>query len=177
MSDRLAQAVLKHDPERAVHVLSEQSASPGWSLITLIDELAPLLLMEANLRHSNFHQIKMSLFLRRLTLNGQLTRTTQQAVANLLIREFSKKEWTVVHAPVETSAGPGEKYPSENLISEINNGNIHNAFMYKNHWDPHYFTSLYCAIRLYASETFQNTTAARMAVDQALRYFAQGIRK
>lgn len=42
-------------------------------------------------------------------------------------------------------------------------------------WDPHYYTSLFCAIRLYFSNDKVNKTACRMAIYQAVQYFFEGI--
>ncbi|MFW5972233.1 MAG: hypothetical protein ACOCRL_01975 [Bacillota bacterium] len=42
---------------------------------------------------------------------------------------------------------------------------------YTAEWDPHYFTGLYCALKLYLSNKINNKTAARMAIYQAIRYF------
>jgi hypothetical protein len=42
-------------------------------------------------------------------------------------------------------------------------------------WDPHYYTALYAAFHFYLYDDIQDITACRMAVDQAIRYFAAGI--
>ncbi|MBD3305790.1 hypothetical protein GF339_05350 [candidate division KSB3 bacterium] len=42
-------------------------------------------------------------------------------------------------------------------------------------WNPHYYTSLYAALQLYLGEQLSDKVACRMAVDQALRYFADGL--
>ncbi len=44
-----------------------------------------------------------------------------------------------------------------------------------NKWDPHYFTSLYASLRLFMDERIADTTARRMALDQAVRYYADGV--
>jgi hypothetical protein len=40
-------------------------------------------------------------------------------------------------------------------------------------WDPHYITGLFCAVRLFLENRTGDRTAARMALDQAVRYFAE----
>jgi len=43
------------------------------------------------------------------------------------------------------------------------------------HWDPHYYTSLYAAFHFFLQDNIEDIIAARMAVDQAIRYFVAGI--
>jgi hypothetical protein len=43
-------------------------------------------------------------------------------------------------------------------------------------WDPHYYTGLYAALTLYSGETVKDVVSCRMALDQALRYFMDGLR-
>ncbi|MFW6390130.1 MAG: hypothetical protein ACOCZT_03375, partial [Halanaerobiales bacterium] len=42
---------------------------------------------------------------------------------------------------------------------------------YTPNWDPHYITSIYCAIRLYLSRDIDDKISAKMAVYQAIKYF------
>ena len=42
-------------------------------------------------------------------------------------------------------------------------------------WDPHYFTSLYAAFHFFLQDDIEDIVAARMAVEQAMRYFAAGV--
>ena len=44
-------------------------------------------------------------------------------------------------------------------------------------WDPHYYTSLYAAFHFFLHDDLEDIVAGRMAVDQAIRYFAAGIGK
>jgi hypothetical protein len=46
---------------------------------------------------------------------------------------------------------------------------------YNPKWDPHYFTSLYSALKLYKLDKNEKKTPSKMAIYQALRYFAQRI--
>ena len=48
--------------------------------------------------------------------------------------------------------------------------------LYYNHvWDPHYYTSLYSATNLYMGDEVRDVVACRMALEQALKYFAGSI--
>jgi hypothetical protein len=47
------------------------------------------------------------------------------------------------------------------------------ASQYADSWDPHYYTSLYSALRLYMEDVVDHEVACRMALDQALHYFAE----
>lgn len=42
-------------------------------------------------------------------------------------------------------------------------------------WDPHYYTSLYAAFHFFLQDDIEDIIAARMAVDQAVRYFVAGV--
>ena len=68
MSSRLKESVIKRDAESVKKAISSLDGSENWSLVTIIDELLPLALMESNLRFGNFHSVKMALFLRRLAV-------------------------------------------------------------------------------------------------------------
>lgn len=42
-------------------------------------------------------------------------------------------------------------------------------------WDPHYFTSLYAAFHFFLQDDIEDLVAARMAVEQAFKYFADSV--
>jgi hypothetical protein len=42
-------------------------------------------------------------------------------------------------------------------------------------WDSHYFTGLYSAIKIYLDDSFSDKSACKMAILQALYYFAAGV--
>jgi hypothetical protein len=49
------------------------------------------------------------------------------------------------------------------------------ASYYTRSWDPHYYTGLYSALLLYFSDKIRDKVASRMAVEQALYYFAEDV--
>jgi len=54
---------------------------------------------------------------------------------------------------------------------------LHQLFAeyYNPHWNPHYYTGLYCALGLYKSEKINDTKIKKMAVIQAVEYFADNV--
>ncbi|RAK11731.1 hypothetical protein C8C77_10141 [Halanaerobium saccharolyticum] len=54
---------------------------------------------------------------------------------------------------------------------------LHQLFAeyYNPHWNPHYYTGLYCALGLYKSEKIKNDKVKKMAVIQAVEYFANNV--
>jgi hypothetical protein len=49
---------------------------------------------------------------------------------------------------------------------------IYASYYAPSSWDPHYYTA---ALRLYGYNRIENNAASRMALDQAIRYFAEGV--
>ena len=49
------------------------------------------------------------------------------------------------------------------------------AEYYSPSWNPHYYTGLYCALGLYKSGKITNKKIKKMAVIQALEYFASNV--
>lgn len=49
------------------------------------------------------------------------------------------------------------------------------AEYYNSSWDPHYYTSLYCALGLYKSEKINDPKVKKMAIIQAFEYFTSNI--
>lgn len=49
------------------------------------------------------------------------------------------------------------------------------ASRYNGDWDPHYITSLYSALRLFMGDRVKDKVACRMALEQALQYFANSM--
>ena len=64
MDTQLKEAVIRRDEEAIEQIVSSLRQRDNWSLVTIIDDLLPLLLMESNLRYGSFHKVKMSLILR-----------------------------------------------------------------------------------------------------------------
>jgi hypothetical protein len=49
------------------------------------------------------------------------------------------------------------------------------ASYYTRDWDPHYYTGLYSALRFYLRDRIRDKVACRMAIEQAIYYFAEDI--
>lgn len=102
----------------------------NFSLVTLVDSLAPYLVMESNLRFGSFHLIKMSLFLRSLCREKILSPETEIALARVVILHLYYLEWIQVTAgPFAHTPDPITR-PVEKMLVEIGRGNAHNAFFY-----------------------------------------------
>jgi hypothetical protein len=117
------------DPDDLAAFLDKLN-SEHFSLVTLIDALSPLLVMESNLRFGSFHLIKMSLFLRKLSQRGLLSQATEIALAKVVVQHLYYLEWIeisvspFVHAPDPVDA------PLDKMLTEIKKGNAHNAYFY-----------------------------------------------
>jgi hypothetical protein len=127
MSSRLKEAVVGRDEGAVEQTMRSLEGRDNWSLITVIDELVPLMLMESNLRFGNFHSVKMGLFLRRLAVEGYFSRGTEWELARIVALELVRREWVSIRAD-----GMGHRDDSrasmEQLIEELGRGNAHNAF-------------------------------------------------
>ncbi len=130
MGSQLKKAVIRRDEEAIGEIVSSLKQRDNWSLVTIVDDLLPLLLMESNLRYGSFHKVKMSLFLRKLAVEGRLSRATQWELARLIALETARSDWISVHAD---GIGYGKRDISsaaERMIEAIDRGNSHNAFYY-----------------------------------------------
>ena len=130
MISRLKDAVIQRDEKKVAQALEALDKSDNWSLVSVIDELALLLLMECNLRYANFHQIKMSLFLRRLALRGYFSKPTERAVARLIALDLVRKSWVRIQAERSAPAPRDVSSLIESMVEELDGGNVHNAFYY-----------------------------------------------
>lgn len=130
MSSALQQAILTHDRAQAETELSELENSQQWSLITFIDEFLPLLLMETNLRYKNFHLVKMSLFLRRLTMEHYFSKATEYALLRLVSQELLTRSWLRIEAAPLGWLEQAESSTMQNFLQEMGEHNVHNAFHY-----------------------------------------------
>jgi hypothetical protein len=130
MGSRLKEAVIRRDEEAIEQIVSSLKQKSNWSLVTIIDDLLPLLLMQSNLRYGSFHKVKMSLFLRSLAVEGSLSRVTQWELARLIALETARSDWIGVYAD---GIGYGKRdisSPAERMIEALDRGNSHNAFYY-----------------------------------------------
>ena len=55
MGSQLKKAVIRRDEGTIEEIVSSLKQRDNWSLITVIDDLLPLLLMESNLRYNILH--------------------------------------------------------------------------------------------------------------------------
>lgn len=100
-----------------------------FSLVTFIDSLTPSLVWESNLRFGSFHLIKMSLFIRNLARRNLFTPETERALAKLILQHLYYLPWSRVSAdPLPHTPDPIDK-PVERMLSEIEKGNAHNAYL------------------------------------------------
>lgn len=130
MNSRLREAVIARDEKTLEQIIALLEQKDNWSLITIIDELLPLVLMETNLRYGNFHTVKMTLFLRRLALERYFSKTTERALARLLALEAARRDWVGISADRMGYADRNISNPAEMMIEELDKGNVHNAFYY-----------------------------------------------
>jgi hypothetical protein len=117
------------DPDKLISYVDGLDQN-SFSLITFIDSLSPALVMESNLRFGSFHLIKMSLFLRNLSRRKVFKAETERALAKLILQHLYYLEWIRISAdPVPHSPDPVDNL-IDKMLSEIKNGNAHNAYFY-----------------------------------------------
>ena len=131
MSSQLKEAIIKRDENAIKEILSSLDHKDNWSLITIIDELIPMMLMESNLRYGNFHIVKMNLFLRKLALEGYFSKATEKKLVYLIANEMAKREWIVISAEKMGYTKRNTDPPIENLIEQMDRDNIHNLHQYR----------------------------------------------
>jgi hypothetical protein len=129
MSSRLKEAVVQKD-EKAVEQLISSLDQESFSLVTTIDELLPLMLMESNLRFGNFHLAKMALFLRKLAIEGYFSKATEKELARVVALEVVERECVSINASRVGYAKRDISSLAEKMIEELNENNVHNAFYY-----------------------------------------------
>jgi len=103
-----------------------------FSLVSLIDSLSPMLVMESNLRFGNFHLIKMNLFIRNLSLRSIFSRETEIALAKVIVLHLYYLEWVQISASPYSHVPESIDAPIVKMLTEIREGNTHNAFFYAN---------------------------------------------
>ena len=130
MSSQLKEAVVQRDEKAVEQLISPLEGLENWSLVTIIDELLPLLLMESNLRFGNFHAVKMALFLRKLAIEGWFSKSTEKELARVVALEAVEREWIGIQATRTGYAKRDISEPAEKIVEELNRGNVHNAFYY-----------------------------------------------
>ena len=182
MGSKLKEAVILRDGKAVKKAISSLEGKENWSLVTIIDELLPLALMESNLRFGNFHSVKMALFLRRLAVEGYFSKATEREIARVIALELVEREWVSIHAD-RAGYTKRDTYPSPDvfqILEQKPKETVDWLFrLYASHytraWDPHYYTGLYSVLRLCMGNKIRDKVACRMALEQALYYFAEDL--
>lgn len=86
--------------------------------------------MESNLRFGSFHLIKMSLFLRNLSRRKVFSAGTEKALAKLVLQHLFYLEWVRISAESLPHAPDPVENAIDEMLSEIADGNAHNAYFY-----------------------------------------------
>jgi hypothetical protein len=129
MHVQLTQLFHEGDPEKLISYVDGLNPD-RFSLITFIDRLVPALVMESNLRFGSFHLIKMSLFLRNMSRRKVFSAETEKALAKLVLQHLFYLEWIRISAdPLPHDPDPVE-HALDEMLSEIADGNAHNAYFY-----------------------------------------------
>jgi len=128
---KLKQAILDGNQEMIKGLVGEMEPEDNWSLISLIEELSPLMLMESNLTYGSFHLIKMSLFLRELAIKNYFSRETEKQLIKAVALNLSNRHFVKIQS--ERTGYKEEKADLDNakkMMEEIDKGNAHNAYYY-----------------------------------------------
>ncbi len=129
METPVREILVKKDKSLLDNYVSRLEGDQNFSLVSLVDELAPYLVMEANLRYGNFHQVKMNLFLRRMANAGLLSRETQLKLARLILMEAMNREWVEIQGGF-LRGGEEPEDPLASMLEALGAKNIHNAYFY-----------------------------------------------
>lgn len=131
MDSQLKKAVIKDEPEKIEKCLAELKENDDFSLASLIDQFLDLMLMECSLRYGSFHFIKMSLFLRELSLKNYFSRQAELEIARVVVLNLSERHFIKVKADAGgyKEAEVNQK-TFDKMEEEIKKGNAHNAFYY-----------------------------------------------
>ncbi|GEM_PF-589044 len=130
MSSELKTAILAKNQKRVKNITAALSEEDNWSLISLLDELTPMLLMESNLRYGSFHIIKMSLFLREMTIKNYFNRTTEKKLLEKMALNFCERGFIPVGTEQTLKQKQSGAGSVKKLVDELAQGNVHNAFYY-----------------------------------------------
>ena len=126
----LKEAIRQKDVEQIESLLSSNLATHKWTLNSVIEELLPMLIMQSNLQHKNFHLVKMALFIRRLALGKIFDADTEYQLARLICLEGSMSQWVDIKADWLETDEDESLFTIGNLRAEIENHNVHNAYFY-----------------------------------------------
>lgn len=130
MGSNLMNAVFnknKDEIEKQIRLLEE---NVNWSLITFIDEFVPYLIGETNLKYNNFHMIKMSLFVKQLSMDKLLAKETEIKMLRLLACEMVRRHFFKIEIAKNDNCNKEATFYLHNFQKEMKNKNAHNAFHY-----------------------------------------------
>jgi len=129
MSSNMANIILTGDINRIEDYIADCRKKDNRLLVTAIHELLPNMVMESNLEYGSFHNVKMSLFLRSLALEGYFSQATELALTEVVMKETAVRESIRIKAE---SARTGKDQPQalEKMLEELEEGNVHNSFYY-----------------------------------------------
>jgi|AntRauTorckE6833_2_1112554.scaffolds.fasta_scaffold01231_11 hypothetical protein len=130
MYSKLGEAIVNKNQKRIKEIIASLDYT-DLNLADFVNEMAPVMLTEANLTYGNFHFIKMALFLRELSINNYFSSFTEKELINLLAINMTERRFIKVEAD---RIGYKEDYADQStlksMIEEIDKGNIHNAYYY-----------------------------------------------
>ncbi|MDZ7672571.1 MAG: hypothetical protein U5K53_07055 [Halanaerobiales bacterium] len=130
MYSKLGEAIVNKNKKRIKEIIASLDYT-DLNLADFVNEMAPVMLTEANLTYGNFHFIKMALFLRELSINNYFSSFTEKELINLLAINMTERRFIKVEAD---RIGYKEDYADQStlksMIEEIDKGNIHNAYYY-----------------------------------------------
>lgn len=130
MYSKLGEAIVERNHEKINEILAELEYS-DLNLTDFINEMAPIMLMEANLTYGNFHFIKMSLFLRELEIKGYLKDKTVKELIHLLAVNMTERHFVKVMADrIGYKQQSADQSTLKKMIEELDKGNAHNAYYY-----------------------------------------------
>ncbi|MGM0445318.1 MAG: hypothetical protein ACQEQH_02840, partial [Bacillota bacterium] len=130
MYSKLGEAIVDNNQE-SIKKLIANLENIDINLTDFVNEMAPIMLTEANLTYGNFHFIKMSLFLRELSIKNYFSFITEKELIKLLALNMTERRFIKVKAD---RIGYKEEYADQTtlkkMIEEIDKGNVHNAYYY-----------------------------------------------
>lgn len=129
METSLRAILAKKDVALLEELMDRMESEKNFSLTSIVDELMPFLVMEANLQYGSFHQVKMNLFLRRLAGAGYFSHPTQVKLARLILKEAMNSNWIEVRGGFLQGGAP-EQDTLGKMLQSLGEKNAHNAFFY-----------------------------------------------